>query len=198
MYVRTRLALVVHLVSAATAAAAAPLGPAAPAAAAPLGPAAAPIRIAIECEAQGRTKACPAFLLGFVESTRFLHPAPRAAAEVVLYASAVEVALVDRVHLRFVGTVAGAPPVVEVGADIDTRAADDAQRAQLLPAFLRGAALYITARHPRAIELKLAEPGEQEIAAPQGSFRTGHQGWASKRSGRRRRSRGSVSCMEVS
>jgi phenylacetate-coenzyme A ligase PaaK-like adenylate-forming protein len=32
----------------------------------------------------------------------------------------------------------------------------------------------------------------------QGSFRTGHQGWASKRSGRRRRSRGSVSCMEVS
>jgi hypothetical protein len=38
----------------------------------------------------------------------------------------------------------------------------------------------------------------RDAAERQGSFRTGHQGWASKRSGRRRRSRGSVSCMEVS
>src|SRR5262245_4330193 len=100
--------------------------------------AAQPIRVAIECEEDGRTKACPAFLLGFVDANPvFLH-SPRETAEVVVYANATEVALVDRMHLRFVGRLPGAPQVFELDVDLDSRADDDSQRGQLEPAFLRG------------------------------------------------------------
>src|SRR5688572_33176387 len=84
------------------------------AAAQPSAPAAAPvasaqpIRVAIVCEVTGRTKTCPAFLTGFVEQHPVLLASPRAAADVVLYAAATEVALIDRIHLRFVGRMPGA------------------------------------------------------------------------------------------
>jgi hypothetical protein len=123
------------------------------------------VRVAIECEIQSRTKACPAFLLGFVEANKVMLSSPRAVADVVLYASATEVALVDKMHLRFVGSIAGAPPVVEIDVDLDSCADDDTQRAQLEPAFLRGISLFVAARHPKAVEVKLAEP-DQAAGAP--------------------------------
>src|SRR5688500_15033358 len=92
----------------------------------------APVRVAIECEQIGRTKACPAFLLGFIDANKVLLASPRAGADVVVYATATQVALVDRMHLRFVGGMAGAPPVVELDVELDSRASDDEQRAQLL------------------------------------------------------------------
>src|SRR5262245_15966952 len=63
-----------------------------------------PIRIAIECEGFSRTKACPTFLLGFVDANKVLLSAPRASAEVVVYAATTQVALVDKTRLRFVST----------------------------------------------------------------------------------------------
>lgn len=127
---------------------------------------AAPIRVTIECETYGRTKLCPAFLLGFVDANKILLSSPRAVADVVIYASAHEVALVDRVHLRFVGKVLGAPPVVELDVDVDTRGADDAQRAQIEPAFLRGIALFVAARHPTAVTVALSTPDAATVAKP--------------------------------
>src|SRR4051794_33885365 len=84
------------------------------------------IRVALACEETGRTKACPAFLQGFIDANPVLRNSPRAGADVIVYAAANEIALVDRMHLRFVGSVPGAPPVLEVDVDIDTRANDDA------------------------------------------------------------------------
>jgi hypothetical protein len=117
-----------------------------------------PIRVAIECEDSGRTKACPAFLLGFIDTHKVLSSAPRASADVVLYVAASEIALVDRIHLRFVSTVVGAPREIEVDVEIDTRADDDTQREQLEPAFLRGLALIVAARHPSAVTVAFTEP----------------------------------------
>ncbi|MEZ4401233.1 MAG: hypothetical protein R3B06_14500 [Kofleriaceae bacterium] len=115
-----------------------------------------PLRIAIECQGYGRTKACPDFLLGFVEANSVLLASPRANADVILYVNAVGIANADRLHLRYVGDVRGAPASIEVDVDVDTRGADDAQRAQLEPAFLRGVALYVAALHPDAVTVALA------------------------------------------
>ena len=125
-----------------------------------------PIRVAIQCEDYGRTKACSAFLVAMVEANKLFLSAPRADADVVLYANANEIALVDRIHLRFVGKIAGAPPVIELDIDLDTRVDDDAQRAQLEPGFLRGIALYVAARHPGAVTVALAAPDELAVKAP--------------------------------
>lgn len=127
---------------------------------------AAPIRVSIECESYGRTKACSAFLTGFLEANKLLIAAPRAEADVLVYVSVHEVALADRVHLRFVSNLPGTPPVVELGVDLDTRADDDGQRAQLEPAFLRGLALYIAARHPGAVGITITVPDGIEVKAP--------------------------------
>jgi hypothetical protein len=125
-----------------------------------------PIRVAVECETYGRTKVCPAFLLGFVDAHAVLLSAPRSDADVILYASALGVAQVDKLHLRFVGNLAGAPKVIEVDVDLDTRATDDEQRAQIEPAFLRGVALFVAARHPGAVSVELAAPEAGAVAAP--------------------------------
>ncbi len=116
-----------------------------------------PLRVAVECASadEVRTKACPAFLLGFVDGHDVLRAAPRADADVIVYATITEVALADRVHLRFVASVPGAPPVVETDVALDTRADDDTQREQLEPSFLRGIALYVAARHPEAVAVTL-------------------------------------------
>ncbi|MCE9573936.1 MAG: hypothetical protein K8W52_12375, partial [Deltaproteobacteria bacterium] len=86
--------------------------------------------------------------------------------EVTLYVSAAEIANTDRVHLRFVGQVAHAPQVIELDVDLDTRAPDDAQLAQLRPAFLRGVALFVAARYPDAVEVTLSAPAVAAVAAP--------------------------------
>ncbi len=122
----------------------------------PVEPPAGPLRLTIECQSYGRTKACPAFLTGFVEANPILLASPRAAAQVVLYVNAVGIANDDRLHLRFVGDVRGAPATIELDVDLDTRGTDDAQRAQLEPAFLRGVALYVAAFHPEAVTVTLS------------------------------------------
>ncbi|MEO7734530.1 MAG: hypothetical protein ABIY55_26480, partial [Kofleriaceae bacterium] len=108
----------------------------------------APVRVHVVCESEGRTKACPVFILGFIDARKILLASPRADADVVLHVNASAVAVLDRLHLRFVGTLAGAPQIIESDVDIDCRAADDAQRRQLEPAFLRGIALFVAARDP--------------------------------------------------
>ncbi|MDQ3368072.1 MAG: hypothetical protein M3680_21820 [Myxococcota bacterium] len=125
-----------------------------------------PIRITIACEDDGRTKVCSAFLLALVEGNKLFLSSPRSSAEVVIYVTANEIALVDRVHLRFVGTIVGAPPVVELDVDLDTRADDDTQRAQLEPAFNRGIALFVAARHPKSVAVTLSAPDDLEVTAP--------------------------------
>jgi hypothetical protein len=130
---------------------------------APVAPSA-PIRVALECEATGRTKVCPAFLLGFIDANKVLLPSPRAGADVVIYVTATQVALIDRVQLRFVGRMVGAPAAIELGVDIDSRGTDDEQRAQLEPAFLRGMAVYVGARYPKAVTVALQTPAEVAAA----------------------------------
>lgn len=117
-----------------------------------------PVRVDVECERIGRTKACPAFLLGFIDANKVLLNAPRADADVVLYVTANDVALDDQIHLRFVGHVPGAPPVVELDAVLKTRMTDDEQRAMLEPVFLRGIALFVAARYPDAVSITLKAP----------------------------------------
>lgn len=124
-----------------------------------------PLRVAIECQSYSRTKACPQFLVGFVEANTVLLSSPRATAQVVLYVNAVAIANDDRLHLRYVGTVDGAPPTIELDVDLDTRATDDEQRAQLEPAFLRGIALFVAALHPEAVTVALTAPAEA-VATP--------------------------------
>ncbi len=118
----------------------------------------APIRVDVECEQVGRTKACPAFLLGLVDANKVLLASPRANADVIIYATANAVALDDQLHLRFVGHVPGAPPVVELDLMVDTRMTDDQQRALIEPVFLRGIALFVAARYPDAVKVALSAP----------------------------------------
>ena len=125
-----------------------------------------PVRVHVECEEEGRTKACPAFLLGFVDAHKVLLSSPRAGADVVVYAAATGIAQIDRLHLRFVGTVRGAPSVVEVDVELDSRADDDAQRAQLEPAFLRGISLFVAARFPEVVTVAIATPADVSTAVP--------------------------------
>ncbi len=125
-----------------------------------------PVRVNIECESGGRTKACPAFLLGLVDANKSLMQSPRSEAEVVIYATANEIALVDRLHLRFVGKVVGAPPVIEIDVDLDSRGTDDEQRAQLEPAFLRGMALFVAARYPKIVTVTIGAPDSIEKVDP--------------------------------
>ena len=124
-----------------------------------------PIRVDLDCESSGRTKACPAFLLGFIDANKVLINAPRASADVSLYVSTTEVALADHTHLRFVSHMPDAPPVIEIDVDLDTRADDDAQRAQLEPVFLRGISLYVAARFPQLVTVALGAPDAATVAA---------------------------------
>lgn len=124
-----------------------------------------PLRIALECEGASRTKVCPEFLLGFIEASPLFLASPRAGAQVTLHVAAVPIANDDRIHLRFVGDVRGAPASIEVDVDVNTRGTDDEQRAQLRPAFLRGVALYVATIHPEAVKIELVEPKLGTVAA---------------------------------
>ena len=117
-----------------------------------------PVRVDVECEQPGRTKTCPAFLLGLVDANKVLLASPRADADVVIYATANAVALDDQLHLRFVGHMPGAPPVIELDVMVDTRMTDDQQRAVIEPVFLRGLALFVAARFPDAVAVALSTP----------------------------------------
>jgi hypothetical protein len=124
------------------------------------------LHVDVECETSGRTKACPAFLLGFLDENKLFLAAPRASADVVVYVNAIDVALVDRLHLRFVGTVTGAPPLVETDAELDTRSTDDEQRAKLETAFDRGIALFVAAHDPDLVSVVLSAPhGDKPVVA---------------------------------
>ncbi len=125
-----------------------------------------PVRVSLFCESYGRTKACSAFITGFIEANKLLLSAPRADADVLLYMTANEVANVDLVHMRFVSNMPSTPPVIELDVEIDTRADDDTQRAQLEPAFLRGLALYVGARYPKAVSVTLEAPEGGEVKKP--------------------------------
>ncbi len=124
-----------------------------------------PLRIAVECESHSRTKACPDFLIGFIEASPLLLASPRASAQVVLYVAVVPVANDDRFHLRFVGNVRGAPASIEVDVDVNTRGTDDEQLAQLRPAFLRGVALYVATLNPGAVKIELVTPEAVDVTA---------------------------------
>ncbi len=117
--------------------------------------AAGPLRVALACESSGRTKACPVFLRGLIAKSPLLLDSPRSNAQVVLYVATTEVAVLDRVHLRFVGDLAGAPHELELDVELDTRGSDDAQLAALEPGFVRGIALFVAAIDPGAVEIKL-------------------------------------------
>lgn len=119
-----------------------------------------PVRVNVQCEETGRTKFCPAFLMGFVDAHPVLRNVPRAAADVIIYATANQAGNTDQLLLRFVGTVTGAPPLVEIRLDLDTRGNDEAQRAQIQPAFLRGIALFVAARYPESVAITLAAPAD--------------------------------------
>ena len=130
---------------------------------------AAPVRVYIECDGELRTKACPSFLLGFLDAHAVLLNSPRAGADVIVFATGTEVAQIDRIQLRFVGRMPGAPPVVETTVELDVRSTDDTQRATLEPAFLRGIALFVAARFPTAVSVKLEQPEEIERMKATGS-----------------------------
>ena len=122
------------------------------------------VHVDIECEQPGRTKACPAFMLGFLDANKVFLAAPRASADVVIYVSAIEVAQHDRIHLRFASTLAGTPSLVELDTELDTRDDDDTQRAKLEQAFLRGIALDVAARDPDLVTIALGTPHAAETA----------------------------------
>lgn len=129
-------------------------------------PVAAPIRVTLQCQAPGRTKVCPAFLLGIIDANKVLLNSPRKGADVTVYATVNQIALVDQLHLRFVGDMTGAPSVIELDVHLDTRATDDEQRAVVEPAFLQGIAMFVRARHPDAVKVELTTPAGLSATPP--------------------------------
>jgi hypothetical protein len=122
--------------------------------------------ITLECEGRGRTKACPEFLLGFIDENPYLRQAPRSNADILLYVNITRVGNDDQMHFRLVGKVVGAPSVVELDTAIDTRATDDDVRKQLQPAFARSVALFIAAGHPEAVEVSFTALKTNAVAKP--------------------------------
>jgi hypothetical protein len=125
----------------------------------------APVRIHLACQSVGRTRACPAFLRGFIDETPLLAPAPRARAQVLLHVNVTYLATEDLVHLRFTSSEAGMPASIEVVQPVDSRASDDDQRAALRPAFLRGVAAFVAAKVPSAVQVTLSPPDDAPRAA---------------------------------
>lgn len=124
-----------------------------------------PLRVAIDCQNEGRTRAC-AFLRGFIDASEVLAYVPRAEAQVVLYVNATARTNDDIVQLRYVSELPSAPPSLELLQTLDTRNPDDEQRASLQPAFLRGMGPFVTAVNPEAVTVSLARPAEgTEVAA---------------------------------
>lgn len=123
-------------------------------------------RVHVECELPGRTKACPAFIVGIIDANKVLLSSPRANAEVVVYVAATPVALKDQLHLRLVGLIPGAPAEVEVDVLVDTRMTDDDQRDVIEPTFLRAIALFVGARFPDAVAVALSRPVHMETQQP--------------------------------
>jgi hypothetical protein len=117
-----------------------------------------PLLVHIECQGQGRTRACPAFLRGFIDETPLLAPAPRARAQVSLYYNVTFRADDDHVHLRFTAADDRLPREYEVTQVIDIRTSDDQQRARLRPAFKRGIAVFLGALNPDAVRVSLVVP----------------------------------------
>ena len=121
--------------------------------------------VTLQCEAWGRTKACPDFLLGFIDDNPYLRQAPRSDAAIFMFVTTTGVGNDDHLHFRVVGKVAGAANTVEFDTKLDTRATDDDLRAQLQPAFARGVALFIAAAHPSAVAISFTAPTASDSAA---------------------------------
>ena len=121
--------------------------------------------VTLQCEAWGRTKACPDFLLGFIDDNPYLRQAPRSDAAILMFVTTTSVGNDDHLHFRVVGTVAGAANTVEFDTKLDTRATDDEVRTQLQPAFARGVALFVAAAHPAAVEFSFVAPTAADGAA---------------------------------
>ncbi len=123
-----------------------------------------PILLNVECQSDGRTKACPAFLRGFIDEIPLLRWAPRAGAQVVLYVSHTARAREDLVFMRFTSSLPGAPSSFEVVQGLDIQATDDVQRELLRPAFERGVAPFVAARYPDAVRVEFKIPAQASLA----------------------------------
>ncbi|MBP9086423.1 MAG: hypothetical protein KBG15_09925 [Kofleriaceae bacterium] len=121
--------------------------------------------VSLQCEAWGRTKACPEFLLGFVDANPYLRQAPRSDASILMFVTTTSIGNDDHLHFRVIGTVASAANTVEFDTKLDTRATDDEVRSQLQPAFARGVALFVAAAHPAAVEFSFTAPPQNDGAA---------------------------------
>ncbi len=120
----------------------------------------------LECEGWGRTKACPEFLLGFIDENPYVRQAPRSDAAIVMYVTTANVGNDDQLHLRLVGNVAGAPAAIELDTKLDTRGTDDDVRKQLQPAFARSIALFVAAGNPDAVEVSFASLSQSAAPKP--------------------------------
>ncbi len=139
------------------------------------------LRVAVECQSGGRTKAC-FFLRSFLDEHEVLAYAPRAEADVVLYVNTTQNTNDDVLQLRFVSELPGAPASFELLQALDTRSSDDEQRAVLRPAFLRGVGPYVTSLNPEAVTVSLAAPaGATETVAQTSPWGAGLYlgGWGS-------------------
>lgn len=134
-------------------------------AAAPGPPTWTPLGVALECQSSARVDACT-YLAGALDALEVVLRVPRSRAQVVLYVNATTSGTVDRVHLRMVGTVPGAPGEFEQLQDVDSRLGVDEQRAGLEPALLRALAPYIATTTPQALQVKLITPPDGRLDAP--------------------------------
>jgi hypothetical protein len=117
-----------------------------------------PVRTAVICENEGRTKVCPAFVRGFIDDSGALVYSPLAEAQIVLHVDATDRENDDHILFRFTSTVAGVPAAFEITQDVSTRATDDEQRAILRPAFLRAVEPYVAVLVPDAVQVTIAKP----------------------------------------
>jgi hypothetical protein len=143
--------------------------------------AAPPLRLFIDCQSGGRTRACPSFLRSYVDELGTLAYTSLADAELVLYVNQTEVALEDQLHLRAVSQGEQGLSAYEITYRLDTRLPVEEQREALRPAFWRVLAPFLAQRDPALVEITLADSAEQVDAQAERSspwqFAVGGQGW---------------------
>lgn len=117
--------------------------------------------IAPDCESGGRIDACT-LVRGFLDASPLYRVVPRAEARVRLIVTTTSRANDDLVLLRFISEDPALPSVWQTQQVVDSRAPVDAQRAQLEPAFQRGAAAYLGITNPAAVQVTLAVPEDSQ------------------------------------
>ncbi|MFT5681325.1 MAG: hypothetical protein ACI8RZ_002231 [Myxococcota bacterium] len=128
-----------------------------------------PLRVFVDCQSSARVDACT-YLLRAIDNHPALIRVPRSDDQVTVQLNVTTVALIDRVNLRYLTELPGAPGAYERTFEVDSRDDVDTQVVVVERALLQGLSVYMALTWPDAVSVTLAVPeASSEAPAEEGS-----------------------------